>query len=154
MTWHNFICGIENEAPDTRWKECDPKIRGKVWLRLQKVMNWIRVFIPFWRDRGHLGNYIKSSNILITLKFQISFSHSVGIMAAKAKERGWVNTIKNGRKGEKHVSNPILESQTAAKSSSSSLSSQMKILCSLPPTLSYFQFSLFMQEPRNDSTTR
>ncbi|RDY06612.1 hypothetical protein CR513_09370, partial [Mucuna pruriens] len=73
-------------------------------------------------------------------------------MAAKAKERGWV-TIKNGRKGKKHVGNPILESQNSAKASSS-LSTQMKILCSLPPTLSYFQFSLFMQDPKNDSNTR
>ncbi|TKY59148.1 hypothetical protein E2542_SST16225 [Spatholobus suberectus] len=73
-------------------------------------------------------------------------------MAAKAKERGWV-TIKNGRKGKKHVANPILASQTAAKASSS-LPTQMKVLCSLPPTLSYFQFSLFMQDPKNDSNTR
>ncbi|XP_057740830.1 uncharacterized protein LOC130957977 [Arachis stenosperma] len=29
----------------------------------------------------------------------------------------------------------------------------MKILCSLPPTLSYFQFSLFMQDPKTDSNT-
>ncbi|XP_020232804.1 uncharacterized protein LOC109813092 isoform X2 [Cajanus cajan] len=76
-------------------------------------------------------------------------------MAAKAKERGCVR-IKNGRKGKKHVANPILDSQTAAKpsSSSSSLPTQMKVLCSLPPTLSYFQFSLFMQDPKNDSNTR
>ncbi|KAG5051734.1 hypothetical protein GLYMA_02G137900v4 [Glycine max] len=81
-------------------------------------------------------------------------------MAAKAKGRGWL-TIKNGRKGKKHVANPILvDSHTSAakasssSSSSSSLSSQMKILCSLPPTLSYFHFSLFMQDPKNDSNTR
>ncbi|ESW28563.1 hypothetical protein PHAVU_003G297000 [Phaseolus vulgaris] len=78
-------------------------------------------------------------------------------MAAKAKERGCV-TIKNGRKGKKHVANPILvHSHTSPKpssSSSSSLSTQMKILCSLPPTLSYFQFSLFMQDPKNDSNSR
>ncbi|KAK7345962.1 hypothetical protein VNO80_20475 [Phaseolus coccineus] len=75
-------------------------------------------------------------------------------MAAKAKERGCV-TIKNGRKGKKHVANPILvDSHTSPKpSSSSSLSTQMKILCSLPPTLSYFQFSLFMQDPKNDSNS-
>ncbi|RHN62272.1 hypothetical protein MtrunA17_Chr4g0045611 [Medicago truncatula] len=30
----------------------------------------------------------------------------------------------------------------------------MKIFCSLPPPLSYFQFSLFMQDPKNDSNTR
>ncbi|KAK7319807.1 hypothetical protein RJT34_04534 [Clitoria ternatea] len=30
----------------------------------------------------------------------------------------------------------------------------MKILCSLPPTLSYFHSSLFMQDPKNDSNTR
>ncbi|KAJ1396481.1 hypothetical protein SESBI_32584 [Sesbania bispinosa] len=71
-------------------------------------------------------------------------------MAAKAKERGLV-TIKNGRKGKKHVTNPILESQTSEAKGSSSLSTQMKILCSLPPALSYFQFSLFMQDPKNDS---
>ena len=57
------------------------------------------------------------------------------------------------RKGKKHVANPILESQTEAKGSYS-LSTQMKILCSLPPALSYFQFSLFMQDPKNDSNTR
>jgi len=75
-------------------------------------------------------------------------------MAAKAKERGCV-TIKNGRKGKKHVANPILvHSQTSPKTASSSLSTQMKILCSLPPTLSYFQFSLFMQDPKNDSNSR
>ncbi|CAJ1939334.1 unnamed protein product [Sphenostylis stenocarpa] len=78
-------------------------------------------------------------------------------MAAKAKERGCV-TIKNGRKGKNHVANPILvDSQTSPKpssSSSSSLSTQMKILCSLPPTLSYFQFSLFMQDPKTDSNSR
>lgn len=99
-------------------------------------------------------NYIKSSNIF-TLKFQtLSLKDQKGIMAAKAKDRGWV-TIKNGkRKGKKHVaSNPILESQTGPKSSSSLLR-QMKILCSLPPAFSYFQFSLFMQDPKNDSTTR
>ncbi|XP_012572554.1 uncharacterized protein [Cicer arietinum] len=72
-------------------------------------------------------------------------------MAAKAKDRCWV-TIKNGRKGKKHVA----KSQTdQAKSPSSFLTSQMKILCSLPPTLSYFHFSLFMQDPKNDhSNTR
>ncbi|XP_027918110.1 uncharacterized protein LOC114177076 isoform X2 [Vigna unguiculata] len=82
-------------------------------------------------------------------------------MAAKAKEKGCV-TIKNGRKGKNHVANPILvHSQTSPKPSSSSspspsssLSSQMKILCSLPPTLSYFHFSLFMQDPKNDSNSR
>ncbi|KAL5162970.1 hypothetical protein HKD37_07G019966 [Glycine soja] len=76
-------------------------------------------------------------------------------MAAKAKERGWLR-IKNGRKGKKHVANPILvDSHTSeAKASSSSLSIQMKILCSLPPTLSYFQFSLFMQDPKNNSNRR
>ncbi|XP_047177937.1 uncharacterized protein LOC124844961 isoform X1 [Vigna umbellata] len=77
-------------------------------------------------------------------------------MAAKAKERDCV-TIKNGRKGKKHVANPILvHSKTSPKPSSSSpssLSSQMKILCSLPPTLSYFHFSLFMQDPKNDSNS-
>ncbi|XP_019420544.1 PREDICTED: uncharacterized protein LOC109330718 [Lupinus angustifolius] len=30
----------------------------------------------------------------------------------------------------------------------------MKIFCSLPPYLSYFHFSLFMQEPKNNSNTR
>lgn len=90
----------------------------------------------------------------------LSHSESQGIMAAKAKERDCV-TIKNGRKGKKHVANPILvHSQTSPKPSSSSspspskLSSQMKILCSLPPTLSYFHFSLFMQDPKNDSNSR
>jgi hypothetical protein len=70
-------------------------------------------------------------------------------MAAKAKDKCWV-TIKNGRKGKKHVA----KSQSEAKSSSSLLTSQMKIFCSLPPPLSYFQFSLFMQDPKNDSNTR
>ena len=91
----------------------------------------------------------------------LSHSESQGIMAAKAKEKGCV-TIKNGRKGKNHVANPILvHSQTSPKPSSSSspspsssLSSQMKILCSLPPTLSYFHFSLFMQDPKNDSNSR
>ncbi|CAJ2654188.1 unnamed protein product [Trifolium pratense] len=70
-------------------------------------------------------------------------------MAAKAKDKCWV-TIKNDRKGKKHVA----KSQSEPKSSSSLLTSQMKIFCSLPPPLSYFQFSLFMQDPKNDSNTR
>ncbi|XP_058750568.1 uncharacterized protein LOC131623587 isoform X2 [Vicia villosa] len=70
-------------------------------------------------------------------------------MKAKAKDKCCV-TIKNGRKGKKHV----VKSQTEPKSTSSLLTSQMKILCSLPPSLSYFHFSLFMQDPKNDSNTR
>ncbi|CAI8618331.1 unnamed protein product [Vicia faba] len=70
-------------------------------------------------------------------------------MKAKAKDKCCV-TIKNGRKGEKHV----VKSQTEPKSTYSLLTSQMKILCSLPPSLSYFHFSLFMQDPKNDSNTR
>lgn len=77
-------------------------------------------------------------------------------MAAKAKDRrGWL-TIKNRSKGKKKhvVANPILESQQIRAKGSSSFLTQMKILCSLPPPLSYFQFSLFMQDPKNDSNTR